>query len=225
MGGDHIKEVQPVLCDMLTCPNLTNGVSGRKVHKEKLGGNHIKFTRNQKYRIPPDLVRYLCGFPDRCIQDAIVYTLKNMRPEDPEMRVATRATEDECLHEIAKCIQEKGHTKHFVRHVITTEDPVQGAEIEALKARIVSDYALSVFDITNQGPPPIRGPHGEATIELKPNAYPVKQRMYQIHGERGEAWGKMIDKLVEEGKLEDGVSAWSSPSFPVPKKNLASTGW
>ena len=28
----------------------------------------------------------------------------------------------------------------------------------------------------------------------------------------------MIDKLVEEGKLEDGVSAWSIPSFPVPKK-------
>ena len=28
----------------------------------------------------------------------------------------------------------------------------------------------------------------------------------------------MIDKVVEEGKLEDGVNAWSSPYFPVPKK-------
>ena len=29
---------------------------------------------------------------------------------------------------------------------------------------------------------------------------------------------KLVGKLIEEGKLEDGVSAWSSPSFPVPKK-------
>ena len=42
--------------------------------------------------------------------------------------------------------------------------------------------------------------------------------MYQIHGPTGEAWGRMIDQLVAEGKLEDSVSAWSSPSFPVPKK-------
>ena len=28
----------------------------------------------------------------------------------------------------------------------------------------------------------------------------------------------MIDKLEDEGKVEPGVSAWSSPSFPVPKK-------
>ena len=29
---------------------------------------------------------------------------------------------------------------------------------------------------------------------------------------------KLIDKLVDDKKVEEGVSAWSSPSFPVPKK-------
>ena len=28
----------------------------------------------------------------------------------------------------------------------------------------------------------------------------------------------MIDKLIADGKLEDGVSAWNSPSFPVTTK-------
>ena len=37
-------------------------------------------------------------------------------------------------------------------------------------------------------------------------------------GERREALETLIDKFVAEGKLADGVSAWSSPAFPVPKK-------
>ena len=30
----------------------------------------------------------------------------------------------------------------------------------------------------------------------------------------------MVNKLIEDGKLEDGVSAWSNPSFPFTKKKL-----
>ena len=68
------------------------------------------------------------------------------------------------------------------------------------------------------GDHPIRGPHGEAIIELKANAKPVKQRMFQIHGERRSAWVKLTDEIIRDGKIEPGVSPWSSPSFPVPKK-------
>ena len=188
-GGPHVKELPPRLCDMETCPNLIVKQNGRKSHREMLGGNHMRFTRNQKYRIPPDLVRYLCGFEHEEVHEAIVHTLRHMRPEK-ELRVATRLEEDGYLEEIARCIHEKGFATHFVRRVISTEDPVQGVEVETLRAKIKADYKASVFDTVSRGPPPIRGPHGEATIELKPNAYPVKQRMYQIHGERGEAWGK-----------------------------------
>ena len=35
---------------------------------------------------------------------------------------------------------------------------------------------------------------------------------------RREALIKLIDKLIEEGKVEPGVSEWCSPTFPVAKK-------
>ena len=42
--------------------------------------------------------------------------------------------------------------------------------------------------------------------------------MYQIQGDRRSKWDDAIRKFEERHWLEDGVSAWSSPSFPVPKK-------
>lgn len=33
-----------------------------------------------------------------------------------------------------------------------------------------------------------------------------------------EAWKKLIDQLIEDGKIEEGISEWNSPSFPVAKK-------
>ena len=59
---------------------------------------------------------------------------------------------------------------------------------------------------------------GEAEIILKQDAKPIKQRMFQIQGERREAWLELADKYIAQGKWEDGVSPWSSPSFPVAKK-------
>ncbi len=58
----------------------------------------------------------------------------------------------------------------------------------------------------------------KAKIILKSDAVPVKQRMFQIQGERKAAWIKLTDEIIEDGKIEPGVSPWSSPSFPVPKK-------
>ena len=144
-------------------------------------------------------------------------TLRSMRPPE-EWRVVTRREEEEHLRDVAEQLNTNMTQNHYVKRVITTEDPVKGTDVERLREKIKEDFASTVFNIHRTGPPPVRGPHGEATIELKPNATPAKQRMYQIHGPRGEAWGRMIDQLVAEGKLEDSVSAWSSPSFPVPKK-------
>ena len=42
--------------------------------------------------------------------------------------------------------------------------------------------------------------------------------MFQIHGERKVAWGKLVDQIIDDDKIEPGVSPWNSPSFPVPKK-------
>ena len=66
--------------------------------------------------------------------------------------------------------------------------------------------------------PRVRGPFGEATITLKAGVTPRKQRPFQMHGERLEAWKKLIDQLIEDGKIEEGVSEGNSPSFSVTKK-------
>ena len=42
--------------------------------------------------------------------------------------------------------------------------------------------------------------------------------MYQSQGERRDACIKLTDALIEQSKLEDGISPWSSTSFPVAKK-------
>ena len=75
-----------------------------------------------------------------------------------------------------------------------------------------------MFDTVVKGPPPVHGPFGEASITLKPGTVPKKQRMYQIQGDRRSKWDDAIRKFEERHWLEGGVSAWSSPSFPVPKK-------
>ena len=67
--------------------------------------------------------------------------------------------------------------------------------------------------------PPVRGPFAEATIEIKPGVTPVKQRPFQVVGERRDALTKLIQQLEKEGKVERGMSAWCSPAFPVAKKN------
>jgi hypothetical protein len=63
-----------------------------------------------------------------------------------------------------------------------------------------------------------RDPHGEAEIILKSDAVPVKQRMFQIQGERKAALKKLKDEFIEDGKIEPVLSPWSSHPFPVPKK-------
>jgi hypothetical protein len=105
-----------------------------------------------------------------------------------------------------------------MRRVVQAEKPVQGEDVDTLRAEIRMEYGETVFSDKPTGPPPVRGPFGEATITLKPGAVPVKQRMYQIHSERRATWSEGIEKMERELKLEDGVSVWSSPSFPVPKK-------
>ena len=56
------------------------------------------------------------------------------------------------------------------------------------------------------GIPPTRGPFGEATIEIKPGFVPVKQRPFQVVGERRDAMVKLIQQLEKEGKVEKGMS-------------------
>ena len=108
----------------------------------------------------------------------------------------------------------------FTKGIVEAREPCDQPGVEERRQKVLSDFQDHVFrsKLTNEQPP-IRGPFGEAEINLKPGAKPVKQRMFHITGERKEAWEKLTDDVITSGKVEPGFGPWSSPSFPVPKKN------
>ncbi len=121
---------------------------------------------------------------------------------------------------MARNIATSEHAEAFVRGVDVAEGPKAGPEAEALRQKFLAYYKDSVFDIQVRGPLPIRGPFGEATINLKPDAIPKKQRPYQILGDRKMRFENKIRRFEEENQwLEDGVGPWNSPAFTVPKPN------
>ena len=73
---------------------------------------------------------------------------------------------------MARHIATSEHAEACVRGVVIAENPKVGPEVEALEQKFLADYKDSVFDIKVRGPPPIRGPFGEATIKLRPGAIP-----------------------------------------------------
>jgi hypothetical protein len=78
---------------------------GRWKHRHPLGGPRMQTSRNQKYRLPPALVRYLCGLGEHSeanrvtVQDdtqaQIREHLRHMRPPpEPGMRITDRRDEE-----------------------------------------------------------------------------------------------------------------------------------
>ena len=93
------------------------------------------------------------------------------------------------------------HAGDFVRSVVVADYPAEGDAVEALRRAILCEYADTVFNPEVERPPPVRGPMGEATITLKPGAVPIKQRMFQMHGERKDKWAELVTELGREGKV------------------------
>ena len=116
---------------------------------------------------------------------------------------------------VVRHLKDTHHPKipsHFHRRVALTKgvvearDPHDSPEVDAIRQKLLEDYAGSVFQDRTGGNPPIRGPHGEAEIILKAGAIPVKQRMFQIQGERRAAWVKLTDEIIRDDKIEPGIS-------------------
>ena len=199
-GGDHLNELQDRVCDRATCANVVERPNGRRGHRELLGGNHMRYSRNQKYRVPERLVRYLNGFPDPEEVERVVRCLRvlQLRGDD---RVTFLGEEDPAeevfFRDTAVDLIKRGHAEHFIDSVVVVQEPLDSEEVEGLRRRILARYAETVF---NPGPirdPPVRGPFGEATIELKAGVTPVKQRMFQIQGSRLVLRGALVTQ--EEG--------------------------
>jgi len=134
--------------------------------------------------------------------------------------------DSETLEAIAQQIQGMRtpfHEVRFVKGVVEARDPIVTPGVEERRQRLLAEFADTVFSGKMTGDPPVRGPHGEAEIILKPGAVPVKQRPFMITGERRAAWTALTDEIEVQGLVEDGHGPWNTPSFPVPKKSLGST--
>lgn len=63
---------------------------------------------------------------------------------------------------------------------VEARDPYEDDQVIALRTQLLQDFAGTMFATETLGDPPIRGPYGEAVIQLKKGAIPVKQKMFHI---------------------------------------------
>lgn len=54
--------------------------------------------------------------------------------------------------------------------------------------------------------PPLRGPHGEAKIIIRPGAVPKRQRAFQMVGERADALKRILEEYMDRGWIEPSYS-------------------
>ena len=71
--------------------------------------------------------------------------------------------------------------------------------------------------------PPLRGAYELATIPLKEGAVPFTAKAFCMHGERAEAYKKVVQDWLDRGFIERPDTAkpqeWLVQGFVVPKKN------
>ena len=63
-GSEHLKALDPVLCDRRTCASLVEDLDGKqrvRRHKNRQGGHHGYVHKKLAYRLPPALVEYVTG--------------------------------------------------------------------------------------------------------------------------------------------------------------------
>lgn len=122
------------------------------------------------------------------------------------------------LEPLAWRLVREGVNVNFIKGFVSSREAMTGDRIEELRKNILGEYSDTVFCGSTGGDPPVRGPYGEAEIILKPGATPIKQRPYQMTGERRAAWVTLTDQLIKDVKIKPGQGHWNSPSFTVPKK-------
>jgi hypothetical protein len=90
--------------------------------------------------------------------------------------------------------------------------------VEELRAGLHADYDGTVLVDEIDQDPPVRGPHCEGKIFLKPGAKPKKQGAMKLQGERLEGMKKVAQDWFDGGRIEHCQGPWASPSFAVPTK-------
>jgi len=167
-------------------------------------------------------------------KDELVVEIMNVRamgltlPVEGDPGEGEPLFDDEGALEVVASQLLRARTGTSTRSVITV--PISGGEgepgnpLDALRKTLteglIRDFEGSV--LRNNVPPENlipRGPHGWGHIELFPGARPKKCYPIRLEGERREALIELVKDWENQGKVEQGVSEWSSPAFVVAKKN------
>ena len=91
-------------------------------------------------------------------------------------------------------------------------------KIQALRARLKQKNGDTFFIRQPVLPPTVRGPYGEAEIQLKPDNRVYRQWEFAVRGERKGAMEKILREFIDTVLLEPCHSGWGSPCFVVPKQ-------
>ena len=110
------------------------------------------------------------------------------------------------------------HVNSVVRTSTGDRPPHLTKLVEEFKAQVLLDFGVDVLSGKLQKTPPIRGPYGEARINIKHGAQPRRQRAFQLVGERADALKAILEEYVDRGWIEPSYSEWGAPAFVVPKK-------
>ena len=200
-GGEHLRETPSRVCRAAHCP-------------------HILLKRQPGClppRVPSQLLDYLMGW-QRGLQpvalprgdggEPVLATwaggLEESRALGGVPAHALYCDEGDGLSPVdMDALEEELGQAHvsFVKGFVQAGDPVEGTAIEVMRAGILHDFKDTIFNPRTGGDPPVRGQWGEAEIVLKPGVVPVKQRAFHLTGERRDAWVRLIDQLVEDGRI------------------------
>ena len=109
-------------------------------------------------------------------------------------------------------------------NLIEAQEPVgeEDPRILALREKIFKDFDGTVFRDKVFPNPPERGQFGYAYIHLKEGAQPIRQKPYFLHGERQEAYKRVVQDWIDNEFIErptKGRGEWLSQGFVVPKKS------
>ena len=93
--------------------------------------------------------------------------------------------------------------------------------MEELRKKLFSEYQAVVFASKVIPDPPEREQYGYAYIPFKEGATPIRQKPFMMHGERHEAYKRVVQDWIDNKYIErptKGRGEWLSQGFVVPKK-------
>ena len=99
---------------------------------------------------------------------------------------------------------------------------VNAEKIKKLREAIHRDYDGTVMREGIWPDPPVRGLYGEAYIPLIEGAVPQRQKPFIMHGEKLEAYKKVVEDWIEKKYIERPTKKgceWVSAGMVVPKKS------